>query len=443
MRVGVYLGRHVGAGGGLGVYATELVQGILELLSEHGYQDDEVVLYGDKSIFTEKLLSDISFSSVLSKQTSGTLSSRADAYTKPFTNGSRVRLIVRHLPSFSERHLAMVCDQLLLPFWAKLDKLSVLHSVANYAICLAPVTQVVTVHDLYQAFPPAEFTAKNARARIRSQLARIFYKALFSVQFKKIAHVITDVPSVAKDVSVKYQFDLSATSVIELGLDSSFLKYQHTFEAPQWRAKAVYRFLSDHDLLSPYSVCFYSNDPRKNTERVFETWALFQKSKEGASARLAIIGANKREKKKIQLHLTERGIPGHLIVFLPWLSREELGFLFDGATSLLVPSIAEGFGFPALEAASLSTHVISSELEWMKSFPKKDLFSLVNPKDTPSILAALKKLFESAPTRPRTLEELTENFKKKPLLQVRTMKQATKETFSIYKQAHVRYGSKG
>ncbi|MGB8812877.1 MAG: glycosyltransferase, partial [Paracoccaceae bacterium] len=54
--------------------------------------------------------------------------------------------------------------------------------------------------------------------------------------------------------------------------------------------------------------------------------------------------------------------PGGPVRELPGLSDGAVAALLDGAQALLFPSLAEGFGLPAVEAAALGVPVIASNL---------------------------------------------------------------------------------
>ena len=68
----------------------------------------------------------------------------------------------------------------------------------------------------------------------------------------------------------------------------------------------------------------------------------------------------------------------------------ELPALYSGATAVVVPSLYEGFGLPAVEAMACGAPVIAL----MTCFPEttSDAAFAVNPESAPEIAAAMKEI---------------------------------------------------
>lgn len=112
----------------------------------------------------------------------------------------------------------------------------------------------------------------------------------------------------------------------------------------------------------PYFVCVGTIEPRKNHSFLLSTWEQLV-AEHGASApRLVIIGQWGVQSGMVR-HLLERSphLQAHVTV-LAQCSDNDLGGWIAGARALLLPTLAEGFGLPLVEAMRLGTPVIASNL---------------------------------------------------------------------------------
>jgi glycosyltransferase involved in cell wall biosynthesis len=76
---------------------------------------------------------------------------------------------------------------------------------------------------------------------------------------------------------------------------------------------------------------------------------------------------------------------------IPYLPSEQLVTLMRGARALLFPSLFEGFGLPVLEAMTLGTPVMTSNVTSLPEIAG-DAALLVDPFDVSSMTAAIRKL---------------------------------------------------
>jgi len=79
-----------------------------------------------------------------------------------------------------------------------------------------------------------------------------------------------------------------------------------------------------------------------------------------------------------------------------------LAALIAGARALLMPSFAEGFGLPVVEALQLSTPVIASDLPVFQEIAGT-IPTLLDPTDGPGWLAAVQAFCHDSPERTRQL----------------------------------------
>ena len=113
----------------------------------------------------------------------------------------------------------------------------------------------------------------------------------------------------------------------------------------------------------PYFIVVGTIEPRKNHRMLLEVWR--ELAAELGEACPALVLAGRRGwMNSDTFALIERSSSLQLHVFeAPELPDEALGSLIASAEALLMPSFAEGFGLPILEAQKLGTPVVASDLE--------------------------------------------------------------------------------
>jgi glycosyltransferase involved in cell wall biosynthesis len=129
-------------------------------------------------------------------------------------------------------------------------------------------------------------------------------------------------------------------------------------------AKGVIASLLKH----PYFLCLGTIEARKNHLLLLTLWREMAKRLGDASPQLVIAGRRGWECEQV-IDLLERcdTIRPHVLEINNGTDSEIVS-LIRGARALLMPSYAEGFGMPVLEALSLGTPVISSPLPAIREF---------------------------------------------------------------------------
>jgi alpha-1,3-rhamnosyl/mannosyltransferase len=104
-----------------------------------------------------------------------------------------------------------------------------------------------------------------------------------------------------------------------------------------------------------------------------------------------------KEAEKLDAIVRDAGT-GHLVHWTGFVADEELRPLLAGATALLLPSEAEGFGLPAVEAAACGTPVIATT-----ESPLPDILTggglFVKPGDLAGLQDAMRRLLEDPALR--------------------------------------------
>lgn len=268
------------------------------------------------------------------------------------------RLTPSHPPGLLTGH---AWEQLILP--TRLRRGEILFSPAN----AGPWTiraQAVTLHDASVFDHPEWFRPAFAL------LTRLAWKIL-----TKQARMIFTVSEFSR---ARLQFHLKIPDekirVIPNGVGKPF-------ESQSTRAIETVR--KKYDLKRPYFLFVGTLEPRKNLGRLIEAW-----ERSDSHFELVIVGAEG----KVFAPGNRRSAPNSKHpTYLGRVPDNELPSLYSGATALVVPSLYEGFGLPALEALACGAPVIASNTS---AFPEVfgDAALFVNPLDVNEIAEAMQTI---------------------------------------------------
>lgn len=384
MRIGVYLGRHSGGGGGIALYSRSLIRTYLDIIRDPA-SPATLFFYGESTVLTSELQNSL-----------------------PVSGSARV--VMRPLPERFGRKPGVLVDQLLLAYYSLRDRLDVLHSTPNFGPVASFARRIVTVHDLFQAYSPETHTGFT--------LNRFFYRALFAAQLPFVSRVVVDTPSVADEIRSRFGVPVERLTTIPLGLDDD-----------------IFEFLADppaNALVPPcgsagYTLLLASSDPRKNLRRALAAWKETPGDLRASTLVVKLLDPGAESIVRSEIPDALASGDAHL---LGWLSRTELFRCYLGARVLLFPSLAEGYGFPAVEALALGCRLVSPSLDCLQGIPADGIFNC-DSQSVRSIALALRSAMESRPlaTPEDRLLRAQKNAPRFP-----SMKVAMRNTFEIYRE---------
>jgi glycosyltransferase involved in cell wall biosynthesis len=236
------------------------------------------------------------------------------------------------------------------------------HPLLLQRLVAAGVRPVVMIHDLIPVDFP-EFCSPGAAARHQRRLEGVLRHA---------ERIITNSRTTAEDLTrfaADHGFPAPHCTPAPLGLEASFLQSAPPLEA------------------APYFVCVGTIEPRKNLAFLLGVWRRLAERMGPATPSLVLIGRRGWENEAV-IDLLERSPPILRRVHeVNNLGDQAVARLIRGAAALLSPSFVEGFNLPVIEALSLSTPVIASDIPVHRELAVGA--RLVDPLDGPGWLAAI------------------------------------------------------
>lgn len=201
---------------------------------------------------------------------------------------------------------------------------------------------VVTLHDVIRShYPP------------RNPAARVYVAVMTPRALHKSVRVLTVTEAAKRAIVETFDADASKIVVTPNGVDEIFFT-----DGP--RAEGRY-------------VLFVGNDkPHKNVERLVA-------AARGVT-RLVLVGGE-FERFRDEPHVIAPG----------FVSIDELAALYRGAEALVLPSLEEGFGLPAVEAMAAGTPVIASDIPSLREVTGGHA-TFVDPRSIDSIANALRHI---------------------------------------------------
>jgi glycosyltransferase involved in cell wall biosynthesis len=248
------------------------------------------------------------------------------------------------------------------PVEALAGSVDVVHAAHPLMIPSRRAARVVTVHDLYFLDHP-----EGTRAEIRRD-----YPALTARHARAAEAVVT--PS-------QYTKDLV---VSRLAVPSERV-YACPFGAPIWQQLGR----QPNSPADGYFLFMGTLVARKNLPTLLDAYARLLTTRAG-NPRLVIAGASTPEAMPWLQRLEQPPLAGH-VDHLGFVSEGERERLYAGALALLMPSLDEGFGVPALEAMAAGVPVIASN---RGSLPEVigDAGTLLDPADVDGFAAAMERI---------------------------------------------------
>lgn len=265
------------------------------------------------------------------------------------------------------RAVRVLGEHTLLPVAARRAGIELLHNTLNTAPAVPTLPQVTTIHDvIYKRFP-------ETAGRLNAGVA-----LLVPLAARRSRLVLTDSDASKRDLVELLGLQPERIAVTPLG--PGLLMPETPVPEDEVR-----RCLELGD--GPIVLTVAARRPHKNLGRLLEAFARVE-----TDAVLVVPGFETSFEREL------RSQAGDRVRFTGWLRDELLDGLYRAATCVVLPSLAEGFGLPVLEAMARGTPVACSNVSALPEVAG-DAAVYFDPLDVDAIAATLRRLLSDEALR--------------------------------------------
>ena len=258
-----------------------------------------------------------------------------------------------------EAHLRrLIWNQFQLSKILKKNNDSVLFSPLPEAPLTKGIKSVILIHDLLPL-------------RMKTSLKLSFYHYFYvPLVVKNASKVLCNSSTTANEVSKKLKVPDNKLEIIKLGFNKdNLIKYNLKRK--------------------PFMLVIARHTPHKNIPKVLKAFSIFKSlNKNFSDYKLKIAGSFDRKYTPNYKRLGKELNLNKCCDWLDWISESEKIHLLNSCKALIIPSLWEGFGLPALEALAYGTPIVASDKGALKEIiGEKGLY--FNPYDTFDIANAM------------------------------------------------------
>lgn len=294
--------------------------------------------------------------------------------------------------------------QIGLPFHLATTKKKpdVFLTLTHYAPRFSPVPTIVSVMDVSYLHYPETFK--------KNDLYQLTKWTKYSVE--KAAEIITISQSTKDDIIKFYKITPEKVKVVHLGLK----------ELSMEKATAD---LKSFGITKKFILFVGTLQPRKNIARLIEAYSTLPPHIKN-EYQLVIVGKKGWLYDEILKSPEKFGIADN-VLFLDYVSDNDLPSFYKGAELFVLPSLYEGFGLPVLEAMKYGCPVITSNVS---SLPEAggDAALYFDPESIVDIKKTMEKVLNSEQLRRDMIEKGNAHYKKF------TWEKAAKEVLKVIEE---------
>ena len=209
---------------------------------------------------------------------------------------------------------------------------------------------VVTIHDLIMHHYP---TGKASTLPMPFYKAKkLGYSKVINTAISKSKKIIVPLNAVKMDLLKSLNVPEEKIVVTYEGVDNNLKPKRENVKFQTLNTK--YKIPD-----TKYFLYVGNAYPHKNLERLIKAFEIFKKNN-SENVSLLLVGKNDFFYKRLEKYVAEKNLSS--VLFMHDVSDEELSFLYKNAIALVLVSLMEGFGLPAIEAISNDCLVLLSNI---------------------------------------------------------------------------------
>ncbi|MBN1257608.1 MAG: glycosyltransferase family 4 protein [Planctomycetes bacterium] len=272
--------------------------------------------------------------------------------------------------SNGNRLLRIFWEHYVLPVKLAQDGSELLHAPCYIMPFFCPKPAVVNIHDIF-AFSHPDFCKLSNRAYFRRMMPRTIHKA---------RRVIVPCKAIKNEIIEHFPpVPASKIVVVPWGVDKRF----HPITDAAQRREVQKRY----GLPEKFILHVGRGEPKKNILQIIEGYFAAM-TVEKLPHDLVLCGPQGWGLQRLKRTITELGIESR-VRQTGFVDDKDLPVLYALADALIFPSLAEGFGFPVLEAMACGTPVITSDLPAIRELAGTAVHR-VPPGDLPALREAIE-----------------------------------------------------
>ena len=258
-----------------------------------------------------------------------------------------------------------------------------LHTHPLAAAIWSRVPTVMVLLDVYPVLFPRDFPRGTA----------LYYKTVVGLAGRCAASIIAISEATRRDARDRLGIPESRVRVVPLAA--------HPGCRPLRGAPELPRVLNRLGVPQPYILYHGNKRPHKNLSGLVRAYRrLIERGADPPP--LVVTGAENpaerdQDSRPLRAQLVELGLNTR-VCFTGWVTEEDLPYVLSGAELLVMPSLYEGFGLPALEAMACGTPVVASNVGAVPEVVGQAAL-LVDPTDTGALADAMRRVLADGDLR--------------------------------------------
>lgn len=228
--------------------------------------------------------------------------------------------------------------------------LALFPTIYSYVPTFGRATRIVMIHDVIaETFPHLTLPSRAARLAWQAKVALGRWQA----------HAIVTVSEYSRRcIADRFKLDPARIFVVGEASDGPFRVLSH----PEFTSALTNRGLHKGERYVVYVGGF---SPHKNLDTLIEAFGTVAARDDMSDVKLVLVGDYRKEVflshyEKLRALIEKRAMAPK-VIFTGYLPDEDLAVLLNLSAVLALPSLMEGFGLPAVEAAACGCPVIASK----------------------------------------------------------------------------------